>query len=172
MDGSWQDDVQQEANLRDFYRRLAERDLAAGQTPFSPDFAGTTPKYFQVAGTDSCRDCHAEDCSRWESSGHSHAWESLTQSGAEVDAYCQQCHTTGFGMPGGFDSVKRSPQRTGVGCEACHGPAKAHAQDPQVRTAYFGQALNRCDGCHDRENSPQFVAADYWLKIKHGKQVK
>ncbi len=172
MDGSWQDDVQQQANLRDFYRRLSERDLAADQTPFLPTFAGTMPTDFQLVGTDSCRDCHAGDCSRWESSGHAQAWQSLTRTGAEVDAYCQQCHSTGFGLPGGFVSLKRSPQRTSVGCEACHGPSKAHVRDPHVRTAYFGQALNRCDRCHDRENSPQFSVADYWLEIKHGEKLK
>ena len=26
-------------------------------------------------------------------------------SGYHVDSYCQQCHTTGFGLPGGFESV-------------------------------------------------------------------
>ncbi len=37
--------------------------------------------------------------------------------------YCQGCHTTGF-------EVKDAPRfaELGVGCEACHGPARAHAE--------------------------------------------
>lgn len=63
--------------------------------------------------------------------------------------YCQGCHTTGFEMRG-------EPRfaELGVGCEACHGPGKAHAQggapasivnparlDPERR-------LMVCQSCH------------------------
>ena len=62
-----------------------------------------------VAGNESCWNCHKADCVLWENSKHAHAWETLAQRGQQVDPDCQQCHTTGYGVPGGFQSVRRSP---------------------------------------------------------------
>ena len=56
-----------------------------------------------------------------------------------------------------------------VGCESCHGPSLAHADNEEVHTAYYARAADRCTGCHDRENSPEFQFDPYWAKIRHGK---
>ena len=42
------------------------------------------------------------------------------------DPTCFPCHSTGFGQTGGFVSVDRTPDRVGVQCEACHGPASEY----------------------------------------------
>ena len=55
-------------------------------------------------------------------------------------------------------------RRVEVGCEACHGPSAAHVGDPKARTALYAQARDRCESCHDRENSPQFAYAAYWAR--------
>jgi hypothetical protein len=39
---------------------------------------------------------------------------------------CFACHTTASGIGSGFDEAKLMP---GVGCEACHGPGRAHAAE-------------------------------------------
>ena len=44
----------------------------------------------------------------WRKSKHAAAWKSLEAKGAHVDPDCQRCHTTGYGLPGGFASVRRS----------------------------------------------------------------
>ena len=96
--------------------------------------------------------------------------KSLEEKGAHVDPECQRCHTTGYGLPGGFASARRGAARHEVGCESCHGPSQGHAAEPAVRTAHYAQAKNYCTGCHDRENSPQFAFDNYWHKIAHGEQ--
>jgi hypothetical protein len=77
------------------------------------------------------------------------------------------CHTTGYGLPDGFQSLARSQTRVAVGCESCHGPSQAHADRPTRRTPFT--ARDRCTRCHDHENSPQFVFEAYWSKIEHGR---
>jgi hypothetical protein len=168
LDERWTDHPRQHENLREFYRVLADLDLAAGQTSFGSSLGAGWPDTYRLAGTDSCRSCHAGDCTAWDASGHARAWDTLAETGAHVDSYCQQCHTTGFGLPGGFNSARRSVNRANVGCESCHGPSHQHVENPLAPTAFYRQATGQCVHCHDRENSPNFDYAVYWQAIAHG----
>jgi hypothetical protein len=153
--------------LKGYLAELARRDFAAGDTGLAPQLPTGLPSDYRLAGTAACASCHQEDCKAWAGSKHAHAWETLTARGAEVDAYCQQCHTTGFGLPGGFVSARAGSAARNVGCESCHGPALAHVRDPKARTPFM--ARDQCGRCHDRENSPQFDYTAYWQRIRHGK---
>lgn len=164
------DDAKQLANVRRFREELASRDFAATETSFAADRPAGAPDDYRVAGTQSCRECHAADAEGWDKSPHAHAWKSLAADHAQADSACQQCHTTGFGLPGGFVSLCRSADRREVGCESCHGPAAAHADNPRTHTAWFAQARDQCERCHDRENSPRFNFDTYWPRIAHGAQ--
>lgn len=170
MTGRYADDPQQKANLDEFYETLAEHDLSPSQTSFVRTLPLEIPADFRIAGTETCQDCHEADCDVWEGSRHAQAWESLTKTGAQVDPYCQQCHTTGFGLPGGFTSARHTTMHAAVGCESCHGPSHSHVKDAQVRTTYAGQARQQCTSCHDRENSPAFAFTDYWEEVRHGRK--
>ena len=86
-----------------------------------------------------------------------------------MDPYCQHCHTTGYGLPGGFQSIADGKLRQDVGCESCHGPAQSHVVQPRQKTMY--DARDRCVACHDHENSPQFDRQKYWDQIAHGTKV-
>lgn len=172
LDGAFSDQQDQMANVEMFRTKLAKLDLPPGQTSFADDAPiDPPPEGFSVAGSDACQECHREDCKLWRDSPHAHAWESLAQSGSQVDPFCQQCHTTGYGLPGGFVTMAASPDRFGVGCESCHGPSLAHVEHPQVLTAYAKQSRNQCLKCHDRENSPHFRYDDYWARMKHGAEA-
>lgn len=166
------DDPLQLANLKKFRAELGKRDFQPADTSFVQSSATEPPAGFFVAGSEKCRECHAEDCHTCDKAKHAQAWKSLQQKGAHVDPECQRCHTTGYGQAGGFVSVLRSPKLVQVGCESCHGPSKAHVRDPKIRTPNYAEAKNRCVGCHDRENSPQFAYDDYWAKIRHGEPAK
>ncbi|MEX0715145.1 MAG: multiheme c-type cytochrome [Planctomycetaceae bacterium] len=163
------DDAAQQANLGEFRDLLARLDLPASETGFAPLVPAAARGDYRVAGTESCIACHAADCRLWSESKHAHAWETLASAGAHVDAYCQQCHTTGYGLPEGFESPRASANRVNVGCESCHGPSAAHAEaaDPRTRRTPFA-AADQCVLCHDRENSPEFDYDRYWKRIRHG----
>lgn len=163
---NWPDDERQYENLARFRAELEKRDFAAGETGLVPDLPADAPADFRVAGTAACCKCHADDCRAWDDSGHAAAWATLVEKRSQFDPYCQQCHTTGYGLPGGFASVARGAERTAVGCESCHGPSQAHAEREQIKTSYL--ARDRCIRCHDRENSPDFEFEAYWPQIEHG----
>ena len=94
-------------------------------------------------------------------------------------AKCLRCHVTGYGRPGGFPAdVPDGPAShamAGVGCEACHGPGKAHADDPKELRAIarLGGTCNECNvlpicrQCHDDTNSPEFDYRTALPKARH-----
>ncbi|MBC7818617.1 MAG: hypothetical protein IAG10_17145 [Planctomycetaceae bacterium] len=168
LNDTFADDAKQVANLKRFRDELARTDFSADQTSFSPSLPTDLPKdVFRVAGTDACRKCHANDCQSWTGSRHGHAWKTLVEKSSHVDPYCQHCHATGYGLPGGFASLAKSfPSRVDVGCESCHGPSVAHVLKPATKTIY--DARERCVQCHDHENSPQFAYEKFWEQIAHG----
>ena len=162
---TYADDETQKSNLDAFREMLGQRDFTAAESGFAPSDSVGSPSSAQVAGTESCRECHTEACTGWDSTPHAHAWERLVTQKSAVDPYCQQCHTTGYGLAGGFVSMKESIARTNVGCESCHGPSADHVKDNKHRTPV--DAIGACLRCHDHENSPHFEFAGYWEKIRH-----
>jgi hypothetical protein len=88
-------------------------------------------------GARKCRACHLKQFQSWEQTRMAKAFE-LLKPGVHADAKkkmnvdpakdytadekCLPCHTTGFGRPGGFVSVEKTPEMEGVQCESCHGP--------------------------------------------------
>jgi hypothetical protein len=168
LTGRFPDDAGQLANIARFRTALGRRDFTAADTSLASTLLGPLPEDFTIARTRSCISCHADDDRAWRHSRHAQAWQSLQKSGAQVDPECQRCHTTGYGLPGGFQSARRSPDLVQVGCESCHGPSGPHVRHPEIHTACYAEAKNRCIGCHDRENSPAFAYDAYWAKIRHG----
>lgn len=168
LNDQYADDPLQQENLQTFYEVLRERDFTPEQTSFAPEMlAGAN--HYQVAGTHRCQECHPNEMAIWEQTAHAHAWVKLATGQAQVDSYCQQCHTTGYGHPRGFRSRAASPHLVNVGCESCHGPSQAHAADPALPTG-FRNAAARCTKCHDHDNSPEFDYATYWTKVAHGEK--
>jgi hypothetical protein len=94
----------------------------------------------------------------------------------EVEA-CLVCHTTGYGMVGGFVSIEETPDMAGVTCEACHGPGGRYvktvmdAADPTFDTEQavdaglvYPPTARVCRRCHN-EDSP-FVGLGYVFDYK------
>ncbi len=62
---------------------------------------------------------------------------------------CSFCHVTGL------ETAAWEFQEFGIGCEDCHGPGEAHADNPE-ETAVFNQADDQvCGACHSRGASPE-----------------
>jgi hypothetical protein len=169
MDAKLDDDPEQKENLRRFHEELGRRDFPAAQAGLAALLPAGLPRDYRLAGTASCQTCHKQDCKVWEESKHAHAWETLNKQGSHIDPQCQLCHTTGYGLPGGFESIALSRQAVSVGCESCHGPSQAHTRRPEVQTAFT--ARDQCVRCHDHENSPEFKYEAYWPQIRHGVRV-
>jgi len=87
-------------------------------------------------GAKKCRACHLKQFQSWEQTRMAQSFE-LLKPGAHAEAKakmkvdpqkdythdekCLPCHTTGYGKPGGFVSVEKTPDLVGVQCESCHG---------------------------------------------------
>jgi hypothetical protein len=164
---TYAEDANQQENLAAYLKTLETLDLPAEQTGLVQPILNP-PANYRVAGSASCVACHQADNDVWAHSKHAHAGETLVAKGFQVDAYCLQCHTTGFALPGGFSSPRRTPALAAVGCEGCHGPSAAHVKDSRLRTPFA--AFDQCIRCHDHENSPTFNRDTYWAKIVHGKK--
>jgi Cytochrome c554 and c-prime len=157
------EDEKQLTNLKEYYATLEKRNFTAMESGIVQTMHNAN---FKIAGTEACTKCHTDDHTRWETSKHSQAWLVLQSKGAHVDPYCQQCHTTGYAVDGGFQGISLTPERVNVGCENCHGPSSAHAANPKKKTPY--QSREQCLRCHDHENSPEFKYYPYWMKVQHG----
>lgn len=165
MNSAIADEGAQLTNIQRYLRALEAGDFSASQS----GVRSSVPAAEQaIAGSATCLKCHAADYNNWIGSRHARAFATLQESGFHVDSSCQKCHTSNFGMVGGFVSARRSgaSELAGVGCETCHGPSAAHVNDPAKRTSW--PAIVQCVRCHTEENSPQFEYLSSWQKISHG----
>ncbi len=69
---------------------------------------------------------------------------------------CLECHTTGFGKPGGFRSEQETPLMKEVGCEACHGPGSLHAQSTDKKDIKEDVSAKDCEACHSTDRVEAF----------------
>jgi len=95
----------------------------------------------EYVGSNKCKACHIKQYKSWETSRMAAAFEVL-KAGKSIESKkaqgldpdidyttkdkCLSCHTTGFGKPGGFENVEKTPNLVGVGCESCHGPGSEY----------------------------------------------
>ena len=80
----------------------------------------------------------------------SQEWAPLEEGGELPEDWiteCGSCHVTGL------DTETWGFTEFGIGCESCHGPAEAHARDPE-NVKPFAQADDQvCGSCHSRGTS-------------------
>jgi len=166
MDGAYSDDPAQTQVLQAYLANLRTLDLPSSRTGFTPPLPPGAPSDYRVSANASCVSCHKPESDSWTSTNHAHAWQTLVAKNFDPDPFCRKCHTTAYGLPGGFDSLSTTPALVNIGCETCHGPSAAHVANPRTRTPYA--ASDQCTRCHDHDNSPKFEFTSYWQKIRHG----
>jgi len=119
------------------------------------------PRY---VGSNACAECHEDEYRFWKQTQHSRATGTLIKKHRQFDPDCIRCHAVAVEYESGFVSMDKTPELAGVGCEACHGPGSAHADNPTVP---YPVPRKNCDTCHDEENDPTFELPKYLPKIKH-----
>ena len=119
-------------------------------------------------GVTKCSECHVDAYTIWSKSRHAHALESLAEKQRDYTKLCVFCHVTGWDKEGGggFVDPASTPALIDVQCEACHGPGADHVSSPKVP---YGQVStpDRCQHCHDPQNSANFEFGSYWERIAH-----
>ncbi len=140
-------------------------------------------------GADKCKICHIKQYKSWKMTRMAKTFDVLkpgVSAEAKVklkfdpqkdytgDTKCLECHTTGFGMPGGYkipqagnsQDAKRAQANEGTTCEACHGPGSKyvdiHKNIMTKKQKYTFDELSRagqhkadtksCTVCHNRRN--------------------
>ena len=131
-------------------------------------------------GIDGCRSCHKGQHASWKLSVHAKAFDLLKpgkRKGAKkrakldpdkdysTEEKCLQCHTTGYGKPGGFKDIQSTPIMAGISCEGCHGAGSEyrvlHDERPNFKkeenkakgALYGGEDEAVCKSCHVHENN-------------------
>ncbi len=114
--------------------------------------AMATGKYAYVSNF-KCRLCHREFFVGRKQDLHDHTFSKVLQSGHGKNNKCLGCHTTGYGVKGGFKSPIYTPQLANVQCEGCHGPGSEHirlnAKGGLLAGSDRPEVLERmCMSCH------------------------
>jgi len=147
-------------------------------------------------GIKKCKTCHMKQYKTWKTTKMAKTFDVL-KPGVRAEAKaklkfdpqkdytksvkCLECHTTGFGMPGGYKmsevgdskSAKRAKNNEGITCEACHGPGSKyiaiHKNAMTKKQKYTLDELHQagqyeidvkiCTTCHNRRNPT--VGSDY-----------
>ncbi|MFH1469611.1 MAG: multiheme c-type cytochrome [Pseudomonadota bacterium] len=124
-------------------------------------------------GADACGKCHKPQHRQWRSTPHAKAMSFLPE-GKREEVSCVVCHATpqDSSIPAGGVEAFRTDE--GVGCELCHGPGAAHAQDPAANPlwslhtrapACFVQGI--CERCHNEIRDEDFDLEEALPLVAH-----
>ncbi len=120
-------------------------------------------------GSDVCAECHEKEYENFSTfSKKAHSFDSLLRlkkglTEAEFKS-CFECHTTGYGKPGGFRSIEETPELSNLGCESCHGPGSLHQESEDPEEIIKKVSIEHCVDCHNQER----VAAFDFKPLVHG----
>ncbi len=112
-----------EAQLNDTVPPMIPLKNALGEKVFNEVMA--SDKY-SFATNFKCRLCHRDFFIGRKQDQHDHAFAMVQQAGHGESEQCLGCHTTGYGIRGGFTSPIFTPRLANVQCEGCHGPGSEH----------------------------------------------
>ncbi len=118
-------------------------------------------KESRYIGSDSCKPCHESQYISFKSHARkSRSFDSVQKmkeglTEDEIKA-CYVCHTMGYGKPGGFISVEKTPELRNAGCEVCHGPGKLHVEAEDPAYIIRNVTIDICQECHIQERVQAF----------------
>ena len=113
------------------------------------------------AGSRACMECHETEYTKFstyakKATSYEHIKKMRRGLTAEEFQGCFECHTTGYGKPGGFKSEKETPDLRNVGCESCHGPGSLHVKTENSEDIKGKLTATDCEACHSKERVDAF----------------
>ncbi|NWF98605.1 MAG: cytochrome C [Nitrospirae bacterium] len=120
-------------------------------------------------GSDTCKKCHEKEYESFiKYAKKSRSYESIERlkkglTPEEIKG-CYACHTTGYGKPGGFVSMEKTPYLKNAGCEVCHGPGSIHVKTMKPEYIKRKMTMKDCEECHISER----VRAFRYKPLIHG----
>lgn len=126
-----------------------------------PCIAAPSPITPLYVGSQACKPCHETEYAVFVAyAKKSRSYQSIErlQKGLTEDDLkkCYACHTTGYGQPGGFVSLEKTPHLKNAGCEVCHGPGSIHIQERSLKSIIAEPTLQLCNTCHTSERVKAF----------------
>jgi len=136
---------------------------------FHASFAETPGRVNKYVGSFTCKNCHEKEFKSFINyAKKSKSFESIerVKKGLTADEVkgCYFCHTTGYGKPGGFVSIEKTPELKNAGCEVCHGPGELHVKTKDPRYINRKMIMKDCESCHISER----VRAFRYKPLIHG----
>ncbi|MBN2581501.1 MAG: hypothetical protein JXL80_00425 [Planctomycetes bacterium] len=119
------------------------------------------PDLFQSSLT--CEPCHKKIYEQHMTTKHAQAWKTLVDAKRTEDRECWSCHTMGYRRPGGFKSIKETPELANVSCQACHPVTHDHNDRGIKSDPDFPLNQRACERCHTVVTSPDF---NFWKDIE------
>ncbi len=115
----------------------------------------------RYVGSKACQPCHQKEYESFiryaKKSTSYHSIERLKKGLTQEDIKkCYGCHTTGYGKPGGFVSVEKTPELKNAGCEVCHGPGSRHVRTTSPNDIKRKPTRKDCEVCHTSERVKAF----------------
>jgi hypothetical protein len=124
-------------------------------------FAEDKDKTLTYVGSDACKPCHEKEYNSFMTyAKKSRSFSSIERvkkglTEKEIKG-CYFCHTTGYGKPGGFVSLEKTPNLKNAGCEVCHGPGSLHVKTKNPNDIKRHLTMKDCEVCHTSERVRAF----------------
>jgi len=125
------------------------------------NISGTNNPARIYVGSDACKTCHDKEYTSFvKYAKKSRSYESIERvkrslTDEEIKG-CYFCHTTGYGKPGGFVSIEKTPHLKNAGCEVCHGPGGIHIRTSAPSDIKRRLTMEDCEDCHTSERVKAF----------------
>ena len=122
---------------------------------------GNNTEIQKYVGSEACKPCHQKEYKSFTKyAKKSISFESIqrVKKGLTEEEIkkCYFCHTTGYGKPGGFVSIERTPHLKNAGCEVCHGPGEIHVRTQRAQDTKMNFTMKDCEECHISERVKAF----------------
>lgn len=158
------------ASVEVVQQRIAVHNQASTNAD-SQQIADGDQSFSGMAGFVRCRECHPLQTQFWSTTRHAVAYATLLQQRQNFNLDCLPCHITknpdrDKTASWSMESLLTLPATLQtVGCEACHGAGRTHADQPKKAKLFRKVEEKTCLACHTKERDPAFDYHEKSLQV-------